>query len=64
MVVESGLKPWDIRALEPIISNAGGIIRTWENKEIYNGGSIIACNNKKIFRESRSILIKKKPSQK
>ena len=63
VVVESGLKPWDIRALEPIISNAGGIIRTWENKEIYNGGSIIACNNKKIFRESRSILIKKKPSQ-
>ena len=39
------------------------LIRTWENKEIYNGGRIIACNNKKILRESRSILIKKKPSQ-
>jgi myo-inositol-1(or 4)-monophosphatase len=64
VVVESGLKPWDIRALEPIILNAGGIIRTWDNKEIHNGGSIIACNNKRIFRESRSILNKKKPSQK
>ena len=63
VVVESGLKPWDIRALEPIIINAGGIIRTWENKEIYNGGRIIACSNKKIFSESRSILTKKKPSQ-
>ena len=64
VVVESGLKPWDIRALEPIIINAGGIIRTWENKEIYNGGRIIACGNKKIFSESRSILTKEKPSQK
>ena len=64
IVVESGLKPWDIRALEPIIINAGGIIRTWENKEIYNGGRIIACSNKKIFSESRSILTKEKPSQK
>ncbi len=63
VVVESGLKPWDIRALEPIIVNAGGIIRTWENNEIYNGGSIIACNKKKIFKESRTILNKKKPSQ-
>ena len=64
VVVESGLKPWDIRALEPIIINAGGIIRTWENKDIYDGGRIIACSNKKIFSESRSILIKKKPSHK
>ena len=41
----------------------GALKQTWENKEIYNGGRIIACNNKKILRESRSILIKKKPSQ-
>ena len=63
IVVESGLKPWDIRALEPIIKNAGGIINTWEGKEIYDGGRIIACNNSKLFNLSRSILLKKKPSQ-
>ena len=34
IVVESGLKPWDIRALVPIIKNAGGIINTWESKEV------------------------------
>ena len=62
VVVESGLKPWDIRALEPIIVNAGGIIKTWEDKEIKNGGRIIACNSKKIFKECKSILINKKPS--
>ncbi len=61
IVIESGLKPWDIRALEPIINNAGGEIRTWENNEIFAGGRIIACNNKKLF---KNIIdeIKKKPS--
>jgi myo-inositol-1(or 4)-monophosphatase len=34
IVVESGLKPWDIRALVPIINNAGGVINTWESKTI------------------------------
>ena len=64
IVVESGLKPWDIRALEPIITNAGGIIRTWENNKIFNGGRVIACNNKKLFNLSAAILNKKKPSLK
>mgnify|MGYP001350939563 CR=1 FL=1 len=52
IVIESGLKPWDIRALEPIIKNAGGLIKTWEGGKIYNGGSVIACANKKLFQES------------
>ena len=62
IVIESGLKPWDIRALEPIITNAGGIIRTWENNEIMSGGRIVACNNKKLFNNIIKV-IKKKPSQ-
>ena len=49
IVIESGLKPWDIRALEPIIVNAGGILKTWENREIISGGRIIACNNKVLY---------------
>ena len=59
IVVESGLKPWDIRALEPIIKNSGGVIKTWDNKGIYDGGRIIACNNEKLYKLSKSILIKK-----
>ena len=63
IVVESGLNPWDIRALEPIIINAGGILKTWDNKKIFNGGRIIACSNKKIFNKCRTILNKKNPSK-
>ena len=40
IVVESGLKPWDIRALVPIIKNAGGIIKTWGNDEVFEGGRL------------------------
>ena len=63
IVVESGLNPWDIRALEPIIINAGGILKTWDNKKILNGGRIIACSNTKSFNKCRSILNKKNPSK-
>ena len=59
IVVESGLNPWDIRALEPIIINSGGILKTWENKKIFNGGRIIACTNKKLFDKCREVLNKK-----
>ena len=61
--MESGLNPWDIRALEPIIKNAGGILKTWDNKKILNGGRIIACSNNKIFNKCRTILNKKNPSK-
>ena len=63
IVVESGLKPWDIRALEPIIKNSGGIIRTWENKGVFDGGRIIACNNEKIYKLSQKVLLKKNPAK-
>ena len=64
MILESGLKPWDIRALEPIIENAGGILKTWEGDNIFNGGRIVAAANKKLFQKTKTKLIKKKPSYK
>ena len=62
IVVESGLKPWDIRALVPIINNAGGVISTWESKSVSDGGRIIATTNKELFKKSQKILKTKKPS--
>ena len=63
IVVESGLKPWDIRALVPIIKNAGGIINTWEAETVADGGRIIATTNKELFKKSQRILITKNPSR-
>ena len=62
LIIESGLKPWDIRALEPIILNAGGILKTWEENKIFNGGRIIAATNHQLFKKAKNKMNKKKPS--
>ena len=64
LIIESGLKPWDIRALEPIIINAGGILKTWEGNKIFNGGRIIAATNDKLFKNAINKMIKKNPVKK
>ena len=59
LVIESGLKPYDIRALVPIIKNSGGIIKSWEGDSVINGGRVLAAASKKLFMETQEILIKK-----
>ena len=56
--------PWDIRALEPIIINAGGILKTWEGNKILNGGRIVAAANNQLFKKVQKILMKRKPRHK
>ena len=43
IVVDPGLKPYDIVALIPIIEQAGGIVTTWDGGPAENGGDIIAA---------------------
>lgn len=43
LVVEAGLKPYDIVALIPIIEAAGGVISTWEGGSANRGGRIVAA---------------------
>ena len=58
LIIETGLNSWDIRALIPIVSNAGGSIKTWENKNPKDGGKIIAANNNTLLNKTRSLLLK------
>ena len=58
IIIETGLNSWDIRALIPIVSNAGGCIKTWENIDPKDGGKIIAANNKTLFNKTQSLLLK------
>lgn len=44
-VVESGLKPYDIVALIPIIERAGGRITSWDGGPATRGGRIVACGD-------------------
>ena len=58
IIIETGLNSWDIRALIPIIRNAGGCIKTWKNIDPKDGGKIIAANNKTLFNKTQSLLLK------
>jgi len=41
LVIESGLQPYDIQPLIPIIEAASGIVTSWSGGPSYDGGQII-----------------------
>ncbi len=49
-VVETGLQPYDIVALVPIIEGAGGIVTTWEGGPPAKGGDIVAAGDERLHR--------------
>ncbi len=49
-VIERDIKIWDIAAVEPIIRNAGGIITTWDGKNIGENDTVCASNNVTIHK--------------
>ena len=48
IVVESGLNPYDIVALVPIIEGAGGRVTTWDGGAPEKGGRILACGDPEL----------------
>lgn len=56
LVIESGLKPYDIAALIPIIEGAGGVVTTWTGGDPAKGGSIIAAGDKRIHGAALELL--------
>lgn len=54
-VIERDINIWDVAAIEPIIRNAGGILTTWDGKDIGSNDTVCATNNKTLH----EILLKK-----
>lgn len=48
LVIEAGLKPYDIVALIPIIEGAGGIVTSWSGGPAESGGAIVACGDRRL----------------
>lgn len=48
IIIEPGLKSYDIAALIPIVERAGGIVTTWDGRPAFDGGDIIACGDKRL----------------
>jgi myo-inositol-1(or 4)-monophosphatase len=56
LVVETELKPYDIAALIPIVTGAGGIVTNWEGKPAQDGGRIIAAGDPRVHEAALKLL--------
>ena len=56
LVIETGLKPYDVAALIPIISGAGGIVTTWNGEAPESGGRIVAAGDRRTHAAALALL--------
>lgn len=56
LVVEPGLKPWDVQALIPVIEAAGGVIARFDGGDPQDGGDIIAAANTALLGEVQDLI--------
>jgi histidinol phosphatase-like enzyme (inositol monophosphatase family) len=56
IIVETGLKPYDIVALVPIIERAGGRVTTWDGSDPSGGGDIIATGDARLHESAMKLI--------
>jgi len=56
LVVESGLKPYDIVPLIPLLESAGAVVTDWQGKSAMGGGDIVAAANPALHARALSFL--------
>ncbi len=55
-MVETELKPYDIAALIPIVTGAGGVVTDWEGGPAQNGGRIVAAGDRRVHEAALKML--------
>ena len=48
LVIESGLKPYDVQALIPVVEGAGGVITDWDGGNPAMGGNVLATGDPRL----------------
>ena len=56
LVVETELKPYDIAALIPIITGAGGVVTNWDGSPAQKGGRIVAAGDPRVHEAAVKLL--------
>jgi myo-inositol-1(or 4)-monophosphatase len=56
LVIEAGLKTYDVQALIPVIRGAGGIVTNWRGGPAHEGGQIIAAGDARVHAEALELL--------
>lgn len=53
IALETGLKPWDIEAIIPVIENAGGVVTNWQGQPVGpDAGQVIAASSRALIDEA------------
>jgi histidinol phosphatase-like enzyme (inositol monophosphatase family) len=56
LVIEAGLKHWDVAAIIPIVEGAGGIITDWQGNAALKGGNVIAAGDARLHAAALAFL--------
>jgi myo-inositol-1(or 4)-monophosphatase len=56
LAMDAGLQIYDIAALIPIITGAGGVVDTWDGKDPSQGGNILAASSPALLDEARKVM--------
>lgn len=56
IIVEAGLKQWDVAALIPVIENAGGLVTDWNGAPVSNNGRVIAAGDARSHAQAIALL--------
>jgi len=52
LVIEAGLKSWDIEAAVPLLTGAGGLVTDWSGAPVgRHGGRVLVCSNEALLAE-------------
>lgn len=56
LIAESGLEPWDMCALVPLVRGAGGIVCDWDGSDPKLGGRIVCAATQSLMDEALNFL--------
>jgi myo-inositol-1(or 4)-monophosphatase len=56
LVIEAGLKIYDVAAIIPVIERAGGCVTTWDGEPATSAGRIVAAGDPRLHEQALKLL--------
>lgn len=56
LVIEAGLKAYDIQAPIAVIEAAGGVVTNWQGNPVWDGGQVLAAASRELHAEALALL--------
>lgn len=56
LVIEVGMKAWDVQPLIPIVESAGGVISDWRGESAVNAYAVVIASNRELHAEAIAAL--------